>query len=150
EQATARVADLERALTEAAAGHETALAAAGERQRDAEALRQQLADTQADCDRLREQARALEDQLSGIADLQARLETAEASARELEVVCGERDCWQAEAQDLQAQLASAAADREQLGRLAADLDTAHAERDRLHAERQTSRDSAERATARVS
>ena len=150
EQATARVADLERALTEAAAGHETALAAAGERQRDAEALRQQLADRGADCDRLRDQARALEAQLVETASLQERLETADAGARELEVVRGERNRWQAEAQELQAKLASAASDREQFGRLAADLDAANAERDRLRAEQQTSRDSAEQATARVS
>jgi pSer/pThr/pTyr-binding forkhead associated (FHA) protein len=123
---------------------------AREHQRDAEALRQQLADSQAECDRLREQAGALEAQVAGMAFLQARLEAAEASERELDAVRGERDRWHAEARDLQARLASAESDREQLGRLAADLGAAQAERDRLQAEQQTSRHSAEQALARVS
>jgi pSer/pThr/pTyr-binding forkhead associated (FHA) protein/chromosome segregation ATPase len=149
EQVTARAADLERALAEAAAAHEAALAQCRERERDAAALRQQLADTQAEGDRHRERAGALDAQLAGIADLQGRLEAAEAGGRELDAVRGERDRWQAEARDLQAKLASAASDREQLGRLAADLDAARAERDRVQAEHQSSRGSAELATARA-
>jgi pSer/pThr/pTyr-binding forkhead associated (FHA) protein len=123
---------------------------ARERQRDAEVLRQQLADSEAECDRLREQARALEVQVAEAAGLQTRLEAAEAGARELDVVRGDRDRWQAEAQDLQARLAADSADREQLDRLAADLHAAQAERDRLQAEQQTSRCSAEQALARAS
>jgi pSer/pThr/pTyr-binding forkhead associated (FHA) protein len=123
---------------------------ARERQRDAEVLRQQLADSQAECNRLREQACALEVQVAGMASLQTRLEAAEASARELDVVRGERDRWQAEAQNLQARLRSDAASQEQLGRLGADLHAAQVERDRLQTERQTSRHLAEQTCARVS
>jgi chromosome segregation ATPase len=114
-----------------------------ERQQDVEAFRQQLADSQAECDRLREQTHALEVQVAGIAGLQARLEAAEASSRE-------RDRWQAEALDLQAKLTADSAEREQLGRLAADLHAAQREQDRLQSEQQTSRHAAEQAQARVS
>jgi hypothetical protein len=85
-----------------------------------------------------------------MAGLQARLEAAEASSREQDVVRGERDRWQAEARDLQTRLTSVSAEREQLGRLAADLHAAQVERDRLQTEQQTSRHSAEQAQARVS
>jgi pSer/pThr/pTyr-binding forkhead associated (FHA) protein len=181
EQASARVTELERALEEAAAGHETALALAStgwesdrqalvaqheqERQshheahqaaiRDhqaqtdvaAEVIRRQLADSQTECDRLREQARALEVQVAEMAQLQARLETAEASALEVFTIDGERD--QAEAQDLQARLPVESADEERLGRLAADLHATQMERDYLQTEAQTVRREADEASARV-
>jgi pSer/pThr/pTyr-binding forkhead associated (FHA) protein len=86
---------------------------ARERQRDAEVLRQQLADSQSECDRLRNQLCELEVGVAGMAVLQARLETAEARAGELDVVRGERDRWQAEAQTLQDRLASDSAEREE-------------------------------------
>jgi chromosome segregation ATPase len=86
---------------------------AREGQRDVEILRQQLADSQAECDRLGEQVRAHEVQAAEVAALQARLEAAEASARELDVVRGERDRWLAETQDLQSKLAVDAAEREE-------------------------------------
>src|SRR5262249_46597929 len=57
---------------------------AREHQRDAEALRQQLADSRTECDGLRERGGALEAQAAGVAGLQARLEAAEAGARELD------------------------------------------------------------------
>jgi pSer/pThr/pTyr-binding forkhead associated (FHA) protein len=121
-----------------------------ERQRDTEDLRQQLAESQAECDRLREQAHALEARAAESARLQAQLEAAEARASELDSVRGERDRWQAEARGLQARLASDLAEREQLGRLAADLDAARMERDRLQTEQQASLHSAEQACASVS
>jgi chromosome segregation ATPase len=120
---------------------------ARERQRDAEILRQQLADSQAECDRLREQ---VEIQVAVMTGLQTQLEAAEARGRELKVIRGERDSWQAEVQNLQARLAADSADREQLGRVAADLHAAQVDRDRLQTEQQTSRHSAEQALARVS
>ncbi len=144
---------LEPAATEASvlvANLRAELDQARERQRDAEVLRQQLADSQAECDRLREQADGLEAQVAGMAFLQVQLEAAEARACELDVVREERDRWQAETQALQARLASDSADREQLGRLAADLHAAQAERDQLQTEEHTSRHSAEQAGARVS
>jgi pSer/pThr/pTyr-binding forkhead associated (FHA) protein/chromosome segregation ATPase len=122
---------------------------ARQRQRDAEALREQLADSQAECERLREQARVLEAQVAEMARLQAQFEAAEATARQLDVVRAERDRWQAESQALQAGLESASADREQLGRLAADLRAAQVERDRLRTEHQASLHSAEQARVRV-
>jgi pSer/pThr/pTyr-binding forkhead associated (FHA) protein len=113
------------------------LDAARERQREVEALRQQLADRQAECDRLREQVGELEVGVAGMAVLQAQLETVEARASELDSVRAERDRWQTETRDLQA-------------RLAADLHAARMEQDRLQAEQQESRHSAEQAWARVS
>jgi pSer/pThr/pTyr-binding forkhead associated (FHA) protein len=86
---------------------------ARERQREAEVLRQQLADSQAECDLLREQVSALEVGLAGTDFLQAQLEAAEARAGELEVVRGERDRWQAESLTLHARLASDLAEREE-------------------------------------
>ena len=83
-------------------------------QRDAEMLRQQLEDSQAECNRLREETRLLQDQIARMADLQAQLEAAKVSAGELEVVRGERDRWQAETRTLQARLASELAEREEL------------------------------------
>jgi chromosome segregation ATPase/pSer/pThr/pTyr-binding forkhead associated (FHA) protein len=87
---------------------------AHEHQRESEALRQQLAGSQAEGDRLREQVHALEVQVAEVAGLQARLQKAEAGAVELESVRGERDRWQGEAQDLQARLAAVSAEREEL------------------------------------
>jgi DNA repair exonuclease SbcCD ATPase subunit len=118
---------------------------AHERLRDAEVLRQQLADAQADCDRLRKQAQALEVHAAGVADVQPRPEAAEASARELEAVRGERDRWQAEVQNLQVRLTSNVVDQEQIRRLAADLHAAQLEQDRL----QTELHSAEQARTRL-
>jgi pSer/pThr/pTyr-binding forkhead associated (FHA) protein len=122
---------------------------ARERQRDAEILRQQLADSQAECDRLREQARTLEIQVAEVTGLQARLEAAQANAHELEVVRSERDHWQAEAQELQTRLVSDSAQQEQLSQLAAALHAAQAERDRLQSEQQTFQHAAEQARLRV-
>jgi hypothetical protein len=85
-----------------------------ERMRDAEILRQQLGDSQAQCDRLREQARTLEAELAEAAGLQARLEAAEVRAAELEVVSRERDQWRVEVQSLQDRLASDSVEREEL------------------------------------
>jgi pSer/pThr/pTyr-binding forkhead associated (FHA) protein len=138
-----------------ASAHVTSLRAeldeARERLRDAEALRQQLADIREECERLRAEASALEDQAAGMTLLQARLELAEAGARDLDVVRGERDRLHAETQDLKARFDAHSADREQqVGRLAADLQAAAAERDRLHSEHQTTRQSAEQASARLS
>jgi chromosome segregation ATPase len=84
-----------------------------EGQRDVESLRRQLADSQAECGRLGEQTRALEVQVAEMAGLQARLEAAEASARELDVIRGERDRWLTEAQDLQTRLVADSAEREE-------------------------------------
>ncbi len=67
---------------------------------------------QAECGRLHEQIRALQSQIAEAANLQARLEAAEASAQQLEAVCAERDRWQAETQSLQAKLAADTAERE--------------------------------------
>jgi pSer/pThr/pTyr-binding forkhead associated (FHA) protein len=80
---------------------------ARERQQEAEALRQQLADSHAECDRLREQAHTLEIQLAEAADLQARLQAAQASAHELQAVCAERDQWRREREELRQQLEAA-------------------------------------------
>ncbi len=114
------------------------LDAAHERQRDAEILRQQLADSQAECDRLREQVRTLEARADEAARLQVQLEAAEAKATELEdAIRAERDRRQTEMQDLQA-------------KLAADLDAARIEQDRLQTEQQESRHSAEQAWSCVS
>jgi hypothetical protein len=104
----------------------------------------------AERDQLRTQARALEVQVAEVTSLQPRLEAAEASARELDVIRSERDRWLIETQDLQSRLATDSAEREQLGHLAADLHAARAERDRLQSEQQSSRHSAEQALARVS
>jgi pSer/pThr/pTyr-binding forkhead associated (FHA) protein len=123
---------------------------AREYQRDAEALRRELADSQAECERLGERVRALEAQVAEMARLQTQFEAAaEAAARELDDVRGERDRWQAETQAVQARLTSAEADREQLGHLAADLQAAQVERDRLRTEHQASLHSAEKARTRV-
>jgi pSer/pThr/pTyr-binding forkhead associated (FHA) protein/chromosome segregation ATPase len=119
-----------------------------ERQRDVEALRQQLADSQPECERLRGQAHALEVELAGMAGLQARLENAETRVRELDVVRGERDRWQAEVQELQARFASDAADQEQHDHLA-DLHAVQMERDQLQTELQMLRDSAEQERAKM-
>jgi pSer/pThr/pTyr-binding forkhead associated (FHA) protein len=113
------------------------LDAARERQRDAEVLRQQLADSRAECERLREQARALGARADEAARLQVQLEAAEARASELDAVRAERDRWQAETRDLRS-------------KLAADLQAARMEQDRLQAEQQESRHSAEQAWSCVS
>jgi pSer/pThr/pTyr-binding forkhead associated (FHA) protein/chromosome segregation ATPase len=86
---------------------------ARERQRDAEVLRQQLADSQAECDRLRAQVGALESQVAEMVGLQAQLEAAQARAGEWELVRAERDQWQAQIQALQDRLASDAAELEE-------------------------------------
>jgi chromosome segregation ATPase len=86
---------------------------AWERQRDAEVLRQQLVDSQAECDRLRAQAGALASQVAEMADLQAQLEAAQARAGELEVVRAERDQWQTQTQAFQDRLASDASELEE-------------------------------------
>ena len=85
-----------------------------ERLRDTEILRQQLADRATECHRLVEQARTLEIQLAELADLKVRLEAAEAEARNLKEVCGERDRWQAETQTLHTRIASELVEREEL------------------------------------
>src|SRR5262249_32691369 len=77
-------------------------------------------------------------------------EAAEARAAELDIVRAERDRWQAQTQALQADLVSDAAEREQLGRLVADLRVAEVERDRLQTEQQASLHSAEQAWERAS
>ncbi len=118
--------------------------------RAAESQMVELEAVLAERDRLREQARALEVQVAGMAALKARLEAAEASAGELDVVRGERDRWQAEARTLQARLASDSADREQLVRPTEALHTAQAEGDRLKIEQQASHHLAERSWGRVS
>jgi hypothetical protein len=120
------------------------------RLRAAESRAAELETVLAKCDRLREQAHALEVQVAGVAALKARLEAAEASAGELDVVRGERDRWQAEAQTLQAKLASDSADQERLVRLTEALHAAQVERDRLKTEQRASQNSAERPWARVS
>ncbi len=86
---------------------------ARERLQAAEVFRQQLADSQAECVRLRDQVRVIEIHVAEAAGLQTRLEAAEAKARELEAACVERDQWQAEAQSLQTRLASLLSEREQ-------------------------------------
>jgi len=123
---------------------------ARERQREAESLRQQLADSQAECDRLREQVCALEVQVAEAAGLETRLEAAEAGARELEVVRLERERWQTEAQDLQARLEAQAGEQEQLRGLVADLHAAQAEQECLQSEHKAAQQSAEQAWGRVS
>jgi pSer/pThr/pTyr-binding forkhead associated (FHA) protein len=108
---------------------------------DAEALRKQLTDSQAECVRLGDRVRTLEIQVA---------EAAEVSAHEREAVCAERDQWQAEAQALQAKLASDVAKQEQLDGFAAELRAAHEERDRLHTEQQAALHLAEQAKVRIS
>jgi hypothetical protein len=100
----------------------------------------------AECVRLRDRERTLEIRVAEAASLQARLEAAEASARELQA---ERDRWQNEAQKLQTSIASDSTKQEQLDRLAADLHAAQVERDRLHTQKQASQQLVEQACARV-
>ena len=101
---------------------------------EVEILRRQQEDKQAECDRLGEQVRVLEIQVAGMAGLQARLEAAEVSVRELDVLRGERDRWQAEAQDLQARLESISVEREEWQqRLEAAQQQLVGEREAVHA-----------------
>jgi pSer/pThr/pTyr-binding forkhead associated (FHA) protein/chromosome segregation ATPase len=78
-----------------------------------ETLRQQLAGSQAECDRHRERAVALEAQAAELTVLQARLEAAEATEKELELVRAERSRWQDEAQALKAKIDSHSTEREE-------------------------------------
>jgi pSer/pThr/pTyr-binding forkhead associated (FHA) protein/chromosome segregation ATPase len=100
---------------------------ARERQQEAEALRQQLADSHSECDRLREQAHTLEIEVAEAADLQARLQAAQASARELQAVRAERDQWRSEAQELQTRIAADASEREELRQQLAAAQQQHGE-----------------------
>ncbi|HEY7326481.1 MAG TPA: FHA domain-containing protein [Gemmataceae bacterium] len=121
------------------------------RLQDTEVLRQQLPDSQTECAQLHQQVRVLEIQVAEAADLKARLEVAQASSvRELEIVCAERDQWQAEVQTLQARLTGDSDQQEHLARLAAELHAAHEERERLYTQQQASFHLAEQAKARVS
>jgi chromosome segregation ATPase len=120
------------------------------RLQDMEVLTQQLPDSQTECAQLRQEARVLEIQVAEAAEIKARLEAAQASVRDLEIVCTERDQWQAEVQILQARLAGDSDQQEHLARLAAELHAAHEERERLYTEQQESFHLAEQAKARVS
>ena len=84
-----------------------------ERLRETEGFRQQLAESHAECIRLRDQVRVIEIQIAEAAGLQDRLQAAQARAHELESACAERDQWQSEAQTLQTRLASLLSEREQ-------------------------------------
>jgi pSer/pThr/pTyr-binding forkhead associated (FHA) protein/DNA repair exonuclease SbcCD ATPase subunit len=84
-----------------------------ERLQGAEVFRQQWADSQAECDQLRGQVRTLESQIGELAGIQARLEAAEASALELDLIRGERDHWQAETQSIRDRIAADLADKEE-------------------------------------
>ncbi|SRR5579883_462548 len=86
---------------------------AREHLRITEDLRQQLADSQAECDRLRERAVALEAQAAELTVLQARLEAAEAREKELELVRAERSRWQDEAQAFKAKTDSHSTERDE-------------------------------------
>jgi pSer/pThr/pTyr-binding forkhead associated (FHA) protein len=130
-------------------GLQAALEQSGERLRDEGVFRQQLADSQAECARLCDQVRTLEIQFAEMADLQTRLEAAEANAHELDAVCAERDQWRDEAQTLRNRPVSDSVERQPTDCLAAALQAAREERDRLHTEQQAALHSAEQAWARV-
>lgn len=105
-----------------------------ERLRDTELLRQHLADREAECTQLRQQAETLDNQSTELAELKARLEVAETVAGKLEEVGSERDHWQARTQFLQGQMESGLSEREDLRRqLAAVQQQLAEEREAVHA-----------------
>jgi hypothetical protein len=93
--------------------------------RVAESRQAELESVRGECDRLREQGRALEVQIADMVGLQARLEAAEASARELDAVRSERDRLQTEQQTSQQTSGQALTQIAGLERALAEAATAH-------------------------